>query len=50
MTKPKSSTWQCDNCREVFGLEDDGGIVLRLADGRHRKLLPTGDVTLSVRK
>ncbi len=34
----------------VFGLEDDGGIVLRLADGRHRKLLPTGDVTLSVRK
>ncbi len=34
----------------VFGLEDDGGVVLRLADGRHRKLLPTGDVTLSVRK
>ena len=34
----------------VFGLEDDGGIVLRLADGRHRKLLPTGDVTLSVTK
>ena len=34
----------------VFGLEDDGGIVLRLADGSHRKLLPTGDVTLSVRK
>jgi BirA family biotin operon repressor/biotin-[acetyl-CoA-carboxylase] ligase len=33
----------------VFGLEDDGGIVLRLADGSHRKLLPTGDVTLSVR-
>jgi len=32
----------------VFGLEDDGGIVLRLADGSHRKLLPTGDVTLSV--
>jgi len=34
----------------VFGLEDDGGIVLRLADCRHRKLLPTGDVTLSVLK
>jgi biotin-(acetyl-CoA carboxylase) ligase len=34
----------------VFGLEDDGGIVLRLADGSHRKLLPTGDVTLSVRE
>jgi BirA family biotin operon repressor/biotin-[acetyl-CoA-carboxylase] ligase len=33
----------------VFGLEDDGGIVLRLADGSHRKLLPTGGVTLSVR-
>ena len=32
----------------VFGLEDDGGIVLRLADGSHRKLLPTGTVTLSV--
>ena len=34
----------------VFGLEDDGGIVIRLADGKHRKLLPIGDVTLSVRK
>jgi BirA family biotin operon repressor/biotin-[acetyl-CoA-carboxylase] ligase len=34
----------------VFGLEDDGGIVLRLADGSHRKLLPTGSVTLSVAK
>lgn len=33
----------------VFGLEGDGGLVLRLADGRHRKLLPAGDVTLSVR-
>jgi BirA family biotin operon repressor/biotin-[acetyl-CoA-carboxylase] ligase len=32
----------------VFGLEDDGGLVLRLADGRHRKLLPTSDVTLSL--
>lgn len=32
----------------VFGLEDDGGLVLRLPDGRHRKLAPTGDVTLSV--
>lgn len=32
----------------VFGLEDDGGIVLRLVDGSHRKVLPTGDVTLSV--
>ncbi len=34
----------------VFALEDDGGLVLRLADGRHRKLLPTGGVTLSVRQ
>ena len=34
----------------VFGIEEDGGIVLRLPDGSHRKLLPTGDVTLSVRK
>jgi BirA family biotin operon repressor/biotin-[acetyl-CoA-carboxylase] ligase len=33
----------------VFGLEDDGGLVLRLPDGRHRKLAPTGDVTLSVK-
>jgi len=32
----------------VFGIEEDGGIVLRLADGSHRKLLPTGDATLSV--
>ena len=30
------------------GLEDDGGLVLRLADGRHRKLLPTGGVTLCI--
>jgi BirA family biotin operon repressor/biotin-[acetyl-CoA-carboxylase] ligase len=34
----------------VFGIEEDGGIVLRLADGSHRKVLPTSDVTLSVRK
>ncbi|MEA3409022.1 MAG: hypothetical protein U9Q95_01600, partial [Candidatus Eisenbacteria bacterium] len=32
----------------VFGIEEDCGIVLRLPDGSHRKLLPTGDVTLSV--
>ncbi len=32
----------------VFDMEDDCGIVLRLANGAHRKLLPTGDVTLSV--
>jgi len=34
----------------VFGIEEDGGIVLRLSDGSHRKLLPTGNATLSVRK
>jgi BirA family biotin operon repressor/biotin-[acetyl-CoA-carboxylase] ligase len=32
----------------VFGIEDDGGIVIRLADGTHRKLLPTSDVTLGL--
>jgi len=32
----------------VFDMEDDCGIVLRLEGGGHRKLLPTGDVTLSV--
>jgi BirA family biotin operon repressor/biotin-[acetyl-CoA-carboxylase] ligase len=32
----------------VFDMEDDCGLVLRLAGGGHRKLLPTGDVTLSV--
>lgn len=32
----------------VFGLEDDGGLVVRLADGRHEKVLPIGDVTLEV--
>lgn len=30
----------------VFGLEDDGGIVLRLPNGAHEKILPYGDVTL----
>lgn len=34
----------------VFGLEEDGGIVLRLSDGRHRKLFAAGDVTLSVQR
>jgi BirA family biotin operon repressor/biotin-[acetyl-CoA-carboxylase] ligase len=34
----------------VFDMEDDCGLVLRLAGGGHRKLLPTGDVTLSVGK
>jgi BirA family biotin operon repressor/biotin-[acetyl-CoA-carboxylase] ligase len=34
----------------VFGIEDDGGIVIRLHDGRHRKLLPTSDVTLGLAK
>lgn len=32
----------------VFGMEDDGGLVVRLADGRHEKVLPIGDVTLEV--
>jgi BirA family biotin operon repressor/biotin-[acetyl-CoA-carboxylase] ligase len=32
----------------VFDMEEDCGLVLRLANGAHRKLLPTGDVTLSV--
>lgn len=32
----------------VFDMEEDCGIVLRLPSGSHRKLLPTGDVTLSV--
>jgi BirA family biotin operon repressor/biotin-[acetyl-CoA-carboxylase] ligase len=32
----------------VFGIEEDGGIVIRLPDGRHRKLLPTSDVTLGL--
>jgi len=32
----------------VFDMEEDCGLVLRLAGGGHRKLLPTGDVTLSV--
>jgi biotin-(acetyl-CoA carboxylase) ligase len=30
----------------VFGMDDDGGLVLRLQDGRQRTLLPSGDVTL----
>jgi len=34
----------------VFDMEEDCGLVLRLAGGGHRKLLPTGDVTLSVGK
>jgi BirA family biotin operon repressor/biotin-[acetyl-CoA-carboxylase] ligase len=33
----------------VFSLEDDGGIVLRLRDGRHEKVLPIGDVSLTLR-
>ena len=46
-----SATVQDETVRgTVFGLEDDGGIVLRLADGSHRKLLPTGDVTLTVER
>jgi BirA family biotin operon repressor/biotin-[acetyl-CoA-carboxylase] ligase len=32
----------------VFGLEDDGSLVVRLADGRHERVLPIGDVTLEV--
>lgn len=32
----------------VFGLEDDGSLVIRLADGRHEKVQPIGDVTLEV--
>ena len=32
----------------VFGLEDDGGLVVRLRDGRHRKIPPGGHVTLRV--
>jgi BirA family biotin operon repressor/biotin-[acetyl-CoA-carboxylase] ligase len=32
----------------VFGLEDDGGLVVRLADGRHETVPPIGDVTLEV--
>ena len=30
----------------VFALEDDGGIVVRLGDGRQAKLLPHEDVSL----
>lgn len=33
----------------VFSLEEDGGIVLRLGDGRHEKVLPLGDVSLALR-
>jgi BirA family biotin operon repressor/biotin-[acetyl-CoA-carboxylase] ligase len=32
----------------VHGLEDDGGIVVRLPAGRQEKILPLGDVTLRV--
>lgn len=32
----------------VFGLEDDGAIILRLADGTQRKMLPEGGVTLAL--
>lgn len=32
----------------VFGLEEDGAVVLRLLDGRQERVLPSGDVTLMV--
>ena len=30
----------------VFGLEDDGSLIVRLANGRHEEVPPIGDVTL----
>jgi BirA family biotin operon repressor/biotin-[acetyl-CoA-carboxylase] ligase len=32
----------------VFGLEEDGGLIVRALGGRHEKVLPIGDVTLEV--
>lgn len=32
----------------VFGLEDDGSLIVRLADGRQERVLPIGDVTMEV--
>jgi BirA family biotin operon repressor/biotin-[acetyl-CoA-carboxylase] ligase len=32
----------------VFGLDEDGGIVLRLPDGRQEKVMPSGDVTATL--
>jgi len=42
-------TWEGRTLRgAVHGLEDDGGIVLRLHDGRQQKVPAMGDVTLAV--
>jgi BirA family biotin operon repressor/biotin-[acetyl-CoA-carboxylase] ligase len=32
----------------VFGLEDDGSLIVRLVEGRHERVAPIGDVTLEV--
>jgi BirA family biotin operon repressor/biotin-[acetyl-CoA-carboxylase] ligase len=32
----------------VFGLEDDGSLIVRLENGRHERVPPIGDVTLKV--
>jgi biotin-[acetyl-CoA-carboxylase] ligase BirA-like protein len=32
----------------VFGLEDDGSLIVRAANGRHERVPPIGDVTLEV--